>query len=202
MIKINLIGEGKRPAAVRKKRDLSSRINRDSIAFILLLVGIIPGLLAFAGQWWWLNRTLDARVTEVAEKEEEYRKLEPIIKRVEQFKKDNAELERKIKIIEDLKANQTGPVKVMDYVSRALPDLVWLDRMEVNRNRLRIRGRSRNENGVANFVENLDRVPEFEEPTLRNMRETRGGVYSFDLDVIFNVRPEQDNTAATAGATG
>ena len=61
----------------------------------------------------------------------EYDRLKPIIAEVEAFKKKNAELKHKIEVIEQLKANQYGPVRVMDEVSKALPDLLWLTNMSL-----------------------------------------------------------------------
>ena len=73
----------------------------------------------------------------------------------------------KIKVIGDLKLNQSGPVRVMDLISQALPELLWLDRMKMEASNIEIEGRAFNTNAVANFIERLDRMPEFEEPTLK-----------------------------------
>ena len=37
-----------------------------------------------------------------------------------------------VAVINELKSNQRGPVRVMDYISRALPELLWLDRIKMN----------------------------------------------------------------------
>ncbi|MGH7342714.1 MAG: PilN domain-containing protein, partial [Candidatus Rokuibacteriota bacterium] len=183
MIKINLLAEGKRPVAVRKAR-AAPAAGAPREWGILLLIGLtLVGVLAFGAWWWTLNREIGRNKEEIARSEEEVRQLEAIIREVEAFKRKKAELEHKIAVIEQLRANQSGPVRVMDEISRALPELLWLDRMEVGAANITLSGRAFNSNAVANFMENLDRVPEFEEPVLRDLQE-RGPVYHYT--VVFN----------------
>jgi len=106
------------------------------------------------------------------------------------FKKKQADLERKIEVITNLKNQQTGPVRVMDAISRALPELLWLDRMDVTPGEIRISGRAFNVNAVSNFIENLDKVPEFREPRVGQVREN-GEVYTFTINVAYSLTPEK-----------
>ena len=64
-------------------------------------------------------------------------------------------------------------MQVMDQISRALPELLWLDRMTMIGTRITLAGQAFNSNAVANFMDNLDKVPEFQEPILSDM--TAGG---------------------------
>lgn len=202
MIEINLIGESKRPAAVRKRRPLAASLNRQNLGNWLLLGGLLLGVLLLAVEWWWLNAKLDDKQEQAAVLQQEYEELKPIIAEVEEFEAKNAELERKIGVIQDLKTNQTGPVRVMDHVSRALPELLWLTRMDVDRSTIRLVGQATNENAVANFIENLDRVSEFQEPSLRHMRETRGGNYSFEIRVGYKLKPADSADGTEIAASG
>jgi len=200
MIKINLLAEGKRPVAVRKARAAAPAAGAPHNWAIWWLVGLaVVGLLAFGGWWWKLDREIGRNREEIARSEEEVRQLESIIREVEAFKRKKAELEHKIEVIEQLRANQRGPVRVMDEISRALPELLWLDRMQVGPGNITLSGRAFNSNAVANFIENLDRVPEFEEPVLRDLQE-RGPVYAYTI--VFNysyLRPAAATDGAGAG---
>jgi len=203
MIKINLLAEGKRPVAVRKARAAAPAAGAPHNWAIWWLVGLaVVGLLAFGGWWWKLDREIGRNREEIARSEEEVRQLESIIREVEAFKRKKAELEHKIEVIEQLRANQRGPVRVMDEISRALPELLWLDRMQVGPNNITLSGLAFNSNAVANFMENLDRVPEFEEPVLRDLAE-RGPVYAFT--VVFNysyLRPAAESAAPAGDGAG
>lgn len=200
MIKINLLSEGKRPAAVRKKG--GSALEGRDIGQWMLLVGAVIGLLAFGAAYWLQKQKNDAKEAEVAAAQREVDQLASVIKEVDDFKAKKGELERKIGVINDLKANQRGPVRVMDYVSRALPELLWLDQMVMKGDSIHLEGRAFNTNAVANFIDNLDKVPEFDEPTLKSNELQQGGVYKFVINLNFSFAGHgKPGTAGAAAGT-
>jgi type IV pilus assembly protein PilN len=199
MIKINLLSEGKRPAAVRKKS--AAKLEGQDIGQYMLLAGIVIGLLALAGAWWLQSQKTAAKQEEVAAAQREVDQLASVIKEVEDYKAKKAELERKIGIINDLKANQRGPVRVMDYVSRALPELLWLDNLTMKSDSITVEGRAFNTNAVANFIDNLDKVPEFDEPTLRTTDLQQGGIYKFRIDFNYSFAGKKKGAEGAATAT-
>jgi type IV pilus assembly protein PilN len=198
MIKINLLSEGKRPAAVRKK---SAKLEGQDIGQYMLLAGIVVGLLAFGVAWWLQSQKTAAKQEEVAAAQREVDQLASVIKEVEDYKAKKSELERKIGVINDLKANQRGPVRVMDYVSRALPELLWLDTMSMKSDSITVEGRAFNTNAVANFIDNLDKVPEFDEPTLKTTDLQQGGIYKFRIDFNYSFAGKKKGAEGAATAT-
>ena len=200
MIKINLLSEGKRPAAVRKK-SAGAKLEGQDIGQYMLLAGILVGVLASAGAWYWQSQKTAAKQEEVAAAQREVDQLASVIKEVEDFKSKKAELERKIGVINDLKANQRGPVRVMDYISRALPELLWLDTMTMKSDSITVEGRAFNTNAVANFIDNLDKVPEFDEPTLKTTDLQPGGIYKFRIDFNYSFSGKKKGAEGSATAT-
>ena len=201
MIKINLLSEGKRPAAVRTvKVPAALRLEGQDIGQWMLAAGLVLGIVALAISWWIWDKRVEAKTEEVAAAQREVDALASVIKEVEDYKAKKAELERKIGIIKDLKANQRGPVRVMDYVSRALPELLWLDRMRMTSQTIEIEGRAFNPNAVANFLENLDKVPEFDEPTLKSTEQQSGGIYKFVIDFNYSFATHAKPEGAPGGA--
>jgi type IV pilus assembly protein PilN len=201
MIKINLLSEGKRPAAVRKKAG-GSKLDGQDIGKWMLLVGALVGLLAFGATYWLQKQKNDAKEAEVAAAQREVDQLASVIKEVDDFKAKKGELERKIGVINDLKANQRGPVRVMDYISRALPELLWLDQMAMKGDSIHLEGRAFNINAVANFIDNLDKVPEFDEPTLKSSEALPGGVNKFVINLNFSFAGHgKPGTAGAAAGT-
>jgi Tfp pilus assembly protein PilN len=200
MIKINLVGEGRRPVVARAA-SAGLRISRR--AELLLGAMILLGLLLAGGNFLWLRHKINLKKAEIAEAQVEVERLAPIIREVEAFKAKKADLENKIRVISTLKANQRGPVKIMDYVSTAVPDLLWLGRMEVSTKILKVRGQAFNTNAVAKFIEQLDAVEEFEEPVLLDMTR-EGRVYNFEIDVPYSFAPKVPlaEAAATPVAAG
>lgn len=188
MIKVNLLAEVRAEKVTRQPLISLGAANLNNY-IILGLLGL--GLVAAGFRYWQLNSTLKGIQEEVAVNQKEYERLKPIIEEVEQFKKRNAELKRKIEVIEQLKQNQRGPVRIMDEVSKALPDLLWLNSMQLTGSTLTMRGQALNENAVANFISNLASSPFFFEPSLRIMQQDASGVFSFDLGCAFTYVPRQ-----------
>ncbi|HEX9735209.1 MAG TPA: PilN domain-containing protein [Thermoanaerobaculia bacterium] len=188
MIKINLLAEGRRPVVARKAKPTLALGGQDPNN-LLVVAGFVLGALAVGGWWYQLNAELTARQRQVKAAQRRYAELEPIIKQVEEFKKKNDDLERKVQVIKDLKARQKGPVRIMDHVSRALPELVWLEDMSVIGATLNLRGKAFNTNAVAAFIENLGDVEEFKEPDPKNIQIVgrEGNVYDFQMSIT--VRP-------------
>lgn len=201
MIRINLISEGKKSPAVRSARLRAFNINAQNIAVVCLIGTFLVALLAYGGYWLYMNRQLAKQQAEIADLQATVKELEEIIREVERFERRKAELEHKIQVITDLRNNQRGPVHIMDQVSRALPDFLWLDRMEVNASMVNIQGKAFTTSSVANFIENLDGVPEFQEPYLRNAT-WRGQVYDFQVSFNYTpvpvARPSEEGAGAAA----
>jgi type IV pilus assembly protein PilN len=186
MIKINLLAEARAERAPRQPLISMGAASVNNY----VIVGVLVLALGYVGVTYWrLSSQLSAVNQELDENRQEYERLKPIIAEVDAFKKKNAELKRKIDVIETLKANQFGPVRVMDEVSKALPDLLWLDNVDLGGNAIGIKGRAFNENAVANFIANLASSPFFSEPNLRIMQQNEQGVFSFDLSVNFTYAP-------------
>lgn len=200
MIKINLLSEGKRPAAVRKTKS-SALLEGKDIGQYLIAAGLLLGIAAGAFYWWQHKGKIAEQQEEIAAAQAEVEALGAVIKEVEDYKAKKTELERKIGIINDLKANQRGPVRIMDYMSKALPELMWLDRMSMNASTIEVEGRAFNTNAVATFIENLDKVPEFEEPTLKDASEQSGNVYKFVIDFNYSFAPPKPAEAEAAPGT-
>jgi len=197
MIKINLLVEAR--ADKVSKAPLIS-MGTGNINNYLLLGALILAIGWVGLRYWQLSSRLSDVKAEVAVNQREYDRLKPIIEEVEAFKKRNAELRHKIEVIEQLKANQYGPVRLMDEVSKALPELLWLTDLGVSGGALSMRGQALNENAVANFIANLGASPFFSEPVLKIMSQSEAGVFTFDLSCNFSYTP-RDAAQASAPRT-
>jgi type IV pilus assembly protein PilN len=204
LIKINLVREGRAvrgagaaPAAVAAATAGPGVANLNNILILGLLV---LAALAAAGYWFMTKRTLEERKETREVRQQEADKLAPIIKEVEDFQKRKESLQQRIDLINQLKQNQKGPVRIMDQISRDLPDLVWLDRLDIAGGRISLTGRGLNPNAIALFVLNIKNDPYFEEPQLGTMAQvsTAPVVYSFDMSFGFSYVPK---TPGAAGGT-
>ena len=204
MIKINLLAEGKRPVVSRKGKSPVLGGGGGDMGNALLVGGLVLGLLAAGGWYWWVNSKLNQKKEEVAAAEREVQELQQVIKEVEEYKAKKADLERKIDVINGLKANQRGPVQIMDQVSKSLPELLWLNNMSVKASNIDINGTAFNMSAVANFIDNLDKVEEFAEPILVDAsRQVAGGkteTYNFRIGFGYSFqKPKAPTLTSPAG---
>ncbi len=202
MIKINLLREGRGPsraAAAAPGAVAGGPANRN----LILLIAIFALGALLGGGWTLIKwRGITAKRAEVAARQQEADKLKKIIEEVERFEKRRDSLENRIALINQLKQNQKGPVRLLDRISRDLPDLVWLDRMQLAGNQITIQGRTLNPNAAATFVENIKGDPMFDEPEFNDLAaQGSESVYGFNMK--FNFRYQGDEAAAAAeGAEG
>ena len=204
MIRINLLSEGRRPVVARRLKPKLSFGDQDP-SVLFLSGGLILGLLVAGIQWWSLDGQLDDVNRKVSIKKREVEQLKPILDEVEDFKRKQAELERKIEVIQDLSRKQQGPVRIMDQISRALPDLLWLSSMNVRGTTVDLNGTAFNTNAIAAFIENLDKVPEFREPDPKNLSRAQGGsTFTFRISFSFvqQAQPEAEGEEEGEAAAG
>jgi type IV pilus assembly protein PilN len=199
MIKINLVSEGRRPVVSRKTKERLG-IAGLSLSEGLFLLALVLGAVAVGGYWWYLRGEIKERDQAIATAQKEVDELAQVLKEVEDYKIKKEKLEHKIEIINQLKRAQWGPVRIMDQISKALPDLLWLDSLTLQGNNVELHGKALNTNQIANFITNIGKVPEFQEPYLRDTTK-QGPVYAFVITFNFSVaEPKPPQPAAGAEA--
>jgi type IV pilus assembly protein PilN len=190
MIKINLISEAPAAAATKKKKVPEVSLGAKQGDAILVIVLVL--FAVFAAGWWYMLKSENDRLeAERNEKQREKETLQEFIDRVEELESKREELRQKIDVINQLKQNQRGPVRIMDEVSRALPDLVWLDSLRLSGEVLTLRGSAMDENAVANYISNLDASPFFQEPSVGDLTRKGDEVFTFTLTVLFSYTPPE-----------
>jgi type IV pilus assembly protein PilN len=198
MIKINLVAEARAgaPRATQARFQIAGKTNN-----LLFYAAVAIGILYVLGMWWHLASVKHDLDDKIHKAQQEVDRLKSIIDEVNGYERKKADLEAKINLINELKRNQKGPVRLMDEVSKALPDLVWLTDMSLTGNTIAISGMAMTPNAVANFIENLKKSPYFAEPTFDSLNQA-SGIYSFRLSVTFKyMLPPATGSAAPATAT-
>jgi len=200
LIRINLLTEA-RATATRKTSLLPSgaRLNN-----LILLGGVAAGILYIGIMGLILHSRSKNLDEEIARAQEEVARLKSIIDEVKGYEDKKASLEAKIQLINNLKTNQKGPVRLMDEISRALPDLVWLTELAVSGDQVSLKGRTLSPNAVATYLENLKKSPFFAEPVFRNLGRDQGsqGIYSWEMSLTFTNAQALSVGSTPPGAAG
>ena len=124
-----------------------------------------------AGAWWLQSNKLKDLETRIAADEKRQRDLQAIKQQVDQFQQRKAILENKVLVIEQLRLAQKSPVHMLDEISKALPDFVWLTTMDETRGSLRFQGQSNSLAAVADFISGLQRSGWFPQVDLGSSQE-------------------------------
>ncbi|MBD3870278.1 MAG: PilN domain-containing protein [Acidobacteria bacterium] len=200
MIKINLVAETPAAATVQAERPQFSLGAKQGDVILLIVLAL--GLVVVGTQWLLLtSKRSDLQEVE-SQRRRERDELLVYIKKVEELEARRELLRHKINVINELKRNQQGPVRILDEVSRALPELVWLGSLKLVGNNVELGGSAMDENAVANYISNLDASPFFDEPVLKNLSRARGDTFGFSLSFAFNNAPPEIEAAEGSQAAG
>ncbi|HUL79772.1 MAG TPA: PilN domain-containing protein [Vicinamibacteria bacterium] len=204
MIRINL-APGTERAAKPKTKTRGPVVSGGGLQSYLLLVLFAGGALVLCAFFWWIQsnklRDLDGRI---AADEKRQRDLQAIKAQVDQFQQRKAILENKVLVIEQLRLAQKSPVHMLDEISKALPDFVWLTEMSESRGSLRFNGQSNSLAAVADFISALQRSGWFPQVDLGTSQEQQNLV-NFTLSGSFRdpeVAAKEKAAAEAAAAAG
>jgi len=204
MIRINLAPGTER--AAKPKAKSGPALPAGALQSYLLLALVAGGALVLcAGAWWMQSNKLRDLNTRIAADEKRQKDLQAIRAQVDQFQQKKAMLENKVLVIEKLRLAQKSPVHMLDEISKALPDFVWLTGMEQTRGgNLRFSGQSNSYAAVADFISALQRSGWFPQVDLGTSQEQQSLV-DFTLTGTFKdpevaAKEKAADEAATAAA--
>lgn len=198
MIRVNLLG-AERPTEKKSRAAPSAPGAFQAYLFLVLFGG--GAALVCAGAWYLKADAIAGLDTNIAKAEARQKQLQVIKAQVEAFERKKALLDAKVKLIEKLKSQQSGPVHMLDEISKALPEYVWLDQMDqAGAGAVSLTGQANSLTSVADFIVNLQRSGWFPKVELNDSREDKG-IVTFKLTADFkNVSADQNKSAPTAPA--
>lgn len=144
MIKVNLL-----PLKRKKK---PKPIPAFIITMLIATIGTIVVMLILFS---FFNTRLSAKRNISKSNEQKIVELKQKIKEVENFEQLNKTIQQRNSIIEQLRNNQSVPVKLLDEVSKLLPKGVWLDTMTVSAQNINIAGHAFENSDIVSYVDNL-----------------------------------------------
>jgi type IV pilus assembly protein PilN len=159
MIRINLLPRERG----RSKRRPSVAIPGQKITVASTLILVLAGV--GVAWWYWSIQEDAARLAEeILAAEQETARLKTIILQVQQFEERKSQLQQRVTLIEQLRRGQSGPVHLLDEVSRSLPDMVWLTVLDQRAADVTIDGRCTALTSLSDFVNNLEMSGWFTRP--------------------------------------
>jgi type IV pilus assembly protein PilN len=198
MIRINLLSAERKQT---KKKAVALELGQKlTIACTLILVLAA----AFIG-WRYYAVTHDSAQldADIASAQAETLRLHSVIEQVQQFEQRKAQLQQRVQLIEQLRRGQTGPVHMLDQISRAMPNMLWLTELKQNDKvpeEVQIDGRCTTLTGLSDFVANLEATGYFKKSieivsTVAEPTPQVGELIKFSIRAVFQTPGEAKSAA-------
>jgi len=159
MIRINLLTTERFQSA--KAPAVMLEAKRATIGASLVLLVTVLGL----GWWFWSLHQQSQRLdADIARAELDTEQLRAVISQVQQFEARKAQLQQRVTLIEQLRHGQTTPVRVLDQISRSVPDRLWLAELKQAGNDFTLGGYATTMTALSDFVGRIEDTKSFRRP--------------------------------------
>jgi type IV pilus assembly protein PilN len=178
MIKVNLI-----PVKRKKKA-------KPIPTFLIIGVFVTIGALFISGLFFYrATRILAETRAQHMANENRLAELKEKIKAVENFEQLNKTFDQRNKIIEQLSKNKSVPVILLDEVSNLLPRGVWLDRMTVSGNTIKLDGHGFTNSDIVAFVDKIKASKKFADVYLTQSKDKEiDTVQLYQFSLTFRIK--------------
>jgi len=158
LIRINLLSVDRERTKRKAKFQIGQKI---TVACSLILV--CAALVV--GWWFWSLQRQSATLDQnIADAERETQRLQSVIQQVSQFEARRAQLQQRVTLIEELRKGQTGPVHLLDQISKSLPESMWLTGLRQVASEITLEGNCTSLNALSDFISALEASNLFERP--------------------------------------
>jgi Tfp pilus assembly protein PilN len=160
--------------------------NVGNLIFLALVIGL--GALFF-----FQKKAMDRENALLATARQEKSQLQYVEAKLEQQRKARESLNQKITLIESLNAQRDLAPRLMDELSRRLPDWVWLTEVIYDAKGIQIKGRALSNNLIADYISSLEASPQVMNVNLDSstQKTAQGDQYlEFSLRAMVEKKPE------------
>ncbi|HEX7408231.1 MAG TPA: PilN domain-containing protein [Candidatus Binatia bacterium] len=163
MIRINLLPTKEAQLAMGRRQQLSLALLGLALAVLVMIIPYILQAHKLSG----LDQGINQLQVEIS-------KLEQQTREVRDLDKKRNELQAKLKVIEDLKQKRIGPVRILEDLSAATPEKLWLVEFSDVNGAATITGMALDNQTIAVF-----------------MRQLQNSKYFFEVDLVETSQSER-----------
>ncbi len=206
MIRVNLLGTKEAPAGGGAGTIIDAGpgggggSERRGVVVAVAILGL--AIAAIVVQFLSATRTINQLDEEINQLTAEKNRLAPIIVEVQKYQAKLAELDEKEKLIERLKSEREGPVRMLDALSAELPDFVWLTQLQEKGNQVTIDGMAASYVSIADYIRKLEDSDWFQNVELVDAKVDKKQEQEFTQFQLRTqlVTPQSSPPPAAAGA--
>jgi type IV pilus assembly protein PilN len=168
--------------------------NVGNLVFLLLVVGL--------GAFFFIQKkAFDRENALLTKARQEKSQLQYVEAKLMEQQKVRESLDKKITLIENLNAQRDLAPRLMDELSRRLPEWVWLTEVTYDDKGVQIKGRAMSNNLIADYIASLEASPQLMNVNLisSQQRTAQGDQYlEFSLRAVIEKKPAPVAAPATA----
>lgn len=156
----------------------------------LFFLALVIALGAF---YFFQKKAMDQENALLTTARQEKTKLQYVEAKLEEQRKARESLNQKITLIETLNAQRDLAPRLLDELSRRLPDWVWLTEVVYDAKGLSIKGRALSNNLIADYISGLEASPQVMNVNLvaSTQKTLQGDQYlEFQLRAMIEKKPE------------
>jgi type IV pilus assembly protein PilN len=178
MIRINLLPL----RASRKKETIRQQVS----ILVLSVVGVLVVGLSLYGL---MVAKISAATAQIENSENELKSLKAKIGTIDNIKKLQAEVKKKLDVLNQLRRDKSGPASRLAALSDAVPEKLWLTKYVEAGGNVSVSGVALNEELIAAFMKNLQASAAFTNVELQVSEQTSLGVETAKrFDIVFQLK--------------
>lgn len=181
MIKINLL-----PIRASKKKETMRQ------QVVILVVALVGLLVVGLGAWIYLRSQVGTLKNEITKSEGELAALKTKIGAIDDLKKLQADVKKKLDVLNTLRRGKTGPASRLSALSEAVPDKVWITKYTETGGSVALSGGAMSEELIAVFMKSLQATGAFGnvELVVSEQAEMSGVKYK-RFDLAFQIKDQK-----------
>ena len=206
MIKINLLGTPKPKRGKRAAASMPVMAGEGPNPVVMMVVAGVLGLAVAGFLYWRADSEQQRLVAEIQKEEQENRRLAAVKAKYEQEERVKYNYERRVRVIDELRANQSGPVNLLAMIGDTVnsTEAVWLNTMTDTGSSITLDGTALSSHAVANLIKNLQKTEFFrtvelneniQDPQVKNMQ-------AFNFKLVCEKKSAGSAVPATPGPAG
>ncbi len=179
MIRINLLG---RPRPKVKRRVALA----GTLQLVLFIVPVLVAVVVLVLQLILIKSDISKLQADIEQKESEKRTMAQLEKEIKEYEEEQRRLQGRLDVIENLKRNQAGPVRLLEAVGNtvSLTETLWLTNMDEQADStIQFKGVAGSVDAVANFITNLNRSGYFQNVEIKEsvQKDSKEGLANFEF---------------------
>jgi len=178
MIRINLLPV----RASQKKESMRQQLS-------ILILSVIGALVIGLSVYGVLLTKISSAKSEIETAENDLKALKAKIGIINNLKKLEAEVKKKLDVLNQLRHAKSGPASRLAALSDSVPEKLWLTKYAEAGNSVSVSGMALSEESIAIFMKNLQASGDFTNVELQVSEQTEsGGVKAKRFDLAFQIK--------------